>query len=1022
MISPLAKCKFSLLQVTLTLPTFARTNGDDDRLPILPAAAAALWKVSWREKQSALVLTALGPVMGSAEACILTASLPGISGDCTLWTGVDVTVPAEAGLKLPTDGLQSNSEMLLLGTNARAGIVLPSPVLKSPAISAAKVPRASFRPRIAGSVVNTTLVLNTPVILLPGDSLIVRFPGFKLATSTIQIIVPADTDRTVWNVTAHLVQPNSTVAVILTLIQFSERNEFSLTIPATFGLTLPIGGISESSGLSISYAAAAVSDSTAEVAFSQVCACLFLSIVLNFLCLSEFLCSHLIYFNLLLSHSLSLPSTMILQVDLVGSFGTYTSLQFFGVGGSQAVAGQLADIAFEFNPTLGIGAGDGVQIYLPGFGGRAVSGAKVMSQPAEYFSVCDWSPETNTLTFYAATDIPGGSPISVVAPAQTAGIVLPADGVESRAAGESPANYEAGPTFSTKTDQGPIDPTPVAIVQGVGALGSVTLALACAPSDCAGNENVTISFSSSNSLYPGDHVVIGGDAILLPSAAGPYDHPHVMTVPAGKFLEAAEWRESAEGGCGWELVLTVASNPVSAGPQPGRTSVTIYPIRVPLAGISGSAALYFRLDSLYAPAAAVPVHILTNVPPVLTGRILHVSSQTSLVGGSAVNLVVEASTTATLDLSLNPSIVLGLPGFGPDSAFSIRSQPDGCGADRPTRGCKFHFSGAIVSDASEYIPALGGFTAAAWDPESQRLTLSGAVSPFHTGTRIFINVSSDVGLTLPYDGLPDEGGSPSVALVVEGREDDLREFDEIFVYSEAGVDPNSNNGLIPPLVTEARVLFDPAIPGESAVSMYITLATIVSLPPGTEIRFYLLGLAVPPGGVNVRSVQITPVASGAKAIWDYSGGLLVVTLSKSGRGLRPNEKLSVILPSTIGIGLPVDGLVGDVDGPSYEITFASDSGGTARNSTMKSWPRNPLEVVTAMGVFLELSADYEPRIPTLPAAISITIAVSVPLSIGDDLIVRLQDFWRIGGNQSNLTALIQVGELESAILHNFEKH
>ena len=270
--------------MTLTLPGFSRAiaGGDADGLPIIPITAAVFWDVAWREGPSTLILAARGQVNGSAEACRLTAA---VGGSCGAWTGIDVTLPATVGLRLPAGGLSANSDLLLIATDAQAGAVLPSPIMVSSAISAANVPRASFTPHIAGAVVAATLALNSPVLLLPGDSAIIQFPGFGLSFPTFQISLPASrTDsKAAWNVTARLLQPPAMkiAGVELTVVNLGkvlEGTVCELTVPSTIGMTLPLSGVSGSGQaaqvLTVSYLAAlAAGGVVAPIVFSQVKLC-----------------------------------------------------------------------------------------------------------------------------------------------------------------------------------------------------------------------------------------------------------------------------------------------------------------------------------------------------------------------------------------------------------------------------------------------------------------------------------------------------------------------------------------------------------------------------------------------------------------------------------------------------------------------------------------------------------------------------------------------------------------------------
>ena len=254
--------------MTLELSGFSRAGGDADDLPLLPPAAAAVWKASWRESLSLLILTALGPVNSSNSACLdAIISAGGDNSLCSSWTGVDVILTVAAALRLPAGGLPSNDASLLLGIEAQAGSVLAKPFSLSPSVGTATVPHASFSPRIAGSPTAATLVLQALVAMIPGDHAVICFPGFSRASpSPAWVIINSagsdDAGKASWNVslrTYHSAptsasQVNATLTLVLGAID--EGSEFSLTIPVLLGLTLPNGGVLGSPTLTVSFTTA----------------------------------------------------------------------------------------------------------------------------------------------------------------------------------------------------------------------------------------------------------------------------------------------------------------------------------------------------------------------------------------------------------------------------------------------------------------------------------------------------------------------------------------------------------------------------------------------------------------------------------------------------------------------------------------------------------------------------------------------------------------------------------------------
>ena len=711
-----------------------------------------------------------------------------------------------------------------------------------------------------------------------------------------------------------------------------------------------------------------------------------------------------------------------LQVDPVGSFGSSTSLRFSGVASARVAAKGLTDIAFTFNPITGMAAGEEIYLYLPGFGGKAKAG-KATSQPPGYFSECIWNDTTSVLAFRAAIDISAGTnnlvgSVTVLARAETIGITLPANGVNARAAGDPLIGDESTPTYSTDAIEGPIDPTPVASVQGVGALEAAALKLSCAPFGCAGNTNVTITIASSSRLHPGDLVVLGSDSVLVPSSAGSIVPPVVSTSPNGVFLPAAAWRRAPLGECGWELVLTVAGSSLAGGVQ---VNSTIYPVRVPLGGVSSSVSkdlIFIRVESLFSPAAAVPVSILTPVPPVIENAVLYVSSEpeASWFGGSAVTLIVEVTANASLPVTLNPALVINLPGFGPNISFHTFSEPYGCSADKPTRGCKFSSVGCELptdETESEVINDLGGFASVEWDSALQRLTLSRAVADLPAGKPFRAKLVAEFGLSLSLDGLnpvAGQGRVPLFAIVAGEREDNPRQFSEILIQSDPSMSTSSDIGEIPPLVTDAKISFKRQSTTALFMNIYITLKVSSKVPPASKLRFYLSGLKIPSQGLNLAAVQALPAAAAPAIQWDSALSSVIVELTASGKGLLPSEALLILIPAKLGISLPAYGLAGDGDQPSYEVMWASEPKFT-NNFTMKTLSRRSLELVTSFGVFIELSATYEPRIPTLSTNLSFSLALSAPLAVGDTVMLQMQNFWLADANQSDLTEFIQVSNV-----------
>ena len=735
-------------------------------------------------------------------------------------------------------------------------------------------------------------------------------------------------------------------------------------------------------------------------------------------------------------------------MDPVGYFGPNTRLSFVGISDSLAVPGSTVDVSFEFSPAAGMAAGERLSLYLPGFGGTTKAGVAV-SRPAGYFTFCNWNLTDSVLSFYAATGIPPASSngvsageITVVAPASAIGIVLPAIGVHGRNTSDSAAGDDP-PYFSTNAEVGPIDWTAVAMVEGVGAVTAAQLEFKCAPSACIGDINLTLSFVALSGLQSGDMLIISGGLFIFPAAAGPFRSSTVEALPTGTFASVATWKRAPAGECGWQLSLTVGKGAATGV----LITAALGPLRVPLSGLSSSSELSLSVDSLYAPVAAIPVLILTPVPPAisnLTLQIIPKEEMLQVVGGSEAIYKIEFDVNTILSLSAEPAILLYLPGFGPDVSWSIMPSPDGCGADHPSRGCRWVGKGAWTVGAVESLEAfdeMKSFAAVSWDPVAQVLSLSAFSAAIPSGIRYQIIFPANFGLLLPIGGVstnPSGFGAPSIVLAADGREDEVY-FSKIFVGSNlpsanSAIIKTSTSQIVPPILSVALISFDPPAAGAKTVSAVITIGASENLPSGSTISIYLSSLALPSVGINAAAIHILPKASAATASWISSQGALVVTLGESGTGLEASALLTLTLPASLGIGLPILGIAGDGE-PSLDLEFSSidDSG----NTTITTIPRSPFNLALYPGVFLELTGDYNPRIPSRPTEVSVTVSFSTILAHGDKIVVHLQGFWLAGAASANLTAVAQVlrinkllnnpslsSQMERAIyiMHNLVQH
>ncbi len=952
----------------LSLPGFTRTaaGGDASDLPLVSPAAED-WAASWREADALLTFTARHHI-----GCNL-----GSGGGCAGGTTVDVVVDLQAGMRLPDAGLSANSRVLQLAAEAQAGVVLPVSIKESPAVGAANVPRVAFAPRVAGGPAAAALVLRAPVALKSGDAAHILFDDFRLAQSEPTAPeVLLDTRNMQWKAILRPASGDARVNVTLVLLSSSveEGREVALTLPATLGLLLPTSGVG--------------SGRTASVAVA---------------------------FSAAFADDGSVPLTAFRQIDPVGYFGPATALSFTGPGGDRPAAGAPATIAFTFLPFAGIAAGEWVRLHLPGFGGTAIASATATSEPAGYITECDWDPSSGYLTFRAAADIPSGMELTAIAP-EAVGVELPVGGVDGRTGGTSGVS---GPEFETAALAGPIDSTPVSRVQGVGALLRAEVSFPCVAAAasrlCAGNTTATLSFAAHNQLHNGDLVVLLARELLSPAAAVPLS---IVSTPNG-VLTTAAWRRAAASttaACGWELVLVVASGAAGGTAM----TATIGPLLLPLAGIPAGASLGIRVDSLLSPVAEIPASVVTPLPPAIVNATLRLRPAGAAVGtgfaplrgGDPVELEVEFVAGSALPPALAPAVVLGLPGFGPHTAFTVTPSPPGCTADTPHRGCSWKAIGAAAAIAAtdpknggeHPVESAAGFETAAWDPAAQRLTLfapgAGTVA---AGLRVRIVISAELGLTLPQDGLSAAAASesaPTIALFASGREELPRTFNRVD-YATAASD--GGTGAVPPAVSGAVVEFEPPRAGAPAVSLRIALTPAAGLPAGGALRLYLLGLILPPGGVLADGVRVVPAAN---VVWDPILSTLTTTLASD---LPAGAVLQVTLPATLGIGLPATGVAGDGDGLRYELLPAgADTNGGDTVKAVAAGPRREMPPANATGVFLRLAAEYQPRVPGKAAQIAVEFALSAPLAPGDVVAVRLEGFWRATVGPVNLTTLLKV--------------
>ena len=214
------------------------------------------------------------------------------------------------------------------------------------------------------------------------------------------------------------------------------------------------------------------------------------------------------------------------QVAAVGVF-TSSRLHFTLDPSNPAaapVAGEAAPLLLSFSLNRVIAPGERVLLLLPGFTGADVSSLPISNLTVGADFSGSWDLDTASVALEAVSGAVAGAELSLVV-SSTAGIRLPSGGVTAN---------DTAITISTNAAAGPSDPTAVLETEGVAAVSGHTLDLAGAAATVA--SNMTLSFTLSSPLSPGDTV-----SLLLPSFTGENSSSLAMATTSGGADFSGSW-------------------------------------------------------------------------------------------------------------------------------------------------------------------------------------------------------------------------------------------------------------------------------------------------------------------------------------------------------------------------------------------------------------------------------------------------------------------------------------------------
>ena len=159
-------------------------------------------------------------------------------------TMVSVTVPATANIRLAIQGVRKNQASLTINTNAKAGIVPPTPFVFSQAVgSFSETTKLQFglptALAVAGEAAEITLTFTANMDLAPGSLITLGLPGFSSEASVIESLA-ASPDGSFYSASWSGVTSTLTMTVQLAV---AAEQPVSVTIPSDSGVVLPYDGV-----------------------------------------------------------------------------------------------------------------------------------------------------------------------------------------------------------------------------------------------------------------------------------------------------------------------------------------------------------------------------------------------------------------------------------------------------------------------------------------------------------------------------------------------------------------------------------------------------------------------------------------------------------------------------------------------------------------------------------------------------------------------------------------------------------
>jgi hypothetical protein len=785
--------------------------------------------------------------------------------DIAIEQDVVVLIESTAGIKLPVEGVRINQPTLTISTDNLEGPVNATSIATVSPVGGFFGDSLSFSPPKASADALVTLILQTHMELEVNDTMVLHLPEFSLVQApevTWNIVSTVPSNKTAfenvskpenftrWRNASKLVfDPEPRCEIFMEPVQeiVMVSSEEEVLVPSTAIKNYSIG----TTGRWHSSAMTLTMDVPASLPALTVNLTTVITLEVRGLALPQYGIEQNQLSLMISFRSLSgpTPPTSITTCPPVGAFRVKT------ISFADGIAGEASPITVELRPTMKILIGETVTVRLLGFEGEdnMVAPTNAMSN----VGLVEWQKATSDMVLYFSDEALAESSFTVQIPSAL-GIKIPVMGVRT--------NQESI-TISSDAAAGPVLPT-ICITRPVGTFLNTTR-LRFNPAKAGGVTSLIISFTALMPFFIND-----GVEVFVPAFTGPVAQASfVTTVSLAGVAVSGEWVPEKKS-----VMLRFLTA------IPSRTAITItvptsVGIRLPTEGVPVAHKLSIRAEAVEGNVKKQPISTVQPVGSFFLGtRIGFSPPQVEVPTALSLSFI------PVMPILLGETVTFALPNFGGPSEFA-----------GTTGDWHFLWQGVVsmifptntsvfnaTSNRTNWI-----MTNVTRDVAVQQLTLT-AMRSIQLGNISLAHISSSVGITLPFNGIPANWSQLTISTT-----------------AAAGPVPPTSLAFTPPvgsLLNSPSLSWDNAR-ADSVTGLSLSLSRSMWLRENETITVSLPGFS----GPNFRNLDVPSTVAGLfhRASWTNTTATLIFTLR---RDISVASPLVLSVSRIPGVKLPFIGV------------------------------------------------------------------------------------------------------------------